>query len=120
MKITDYADEIKYTYIHKTTGDMRNWPVPDDLENWYKAPFTDETKSDQIWDDTLQQWVVCGEKHNVAIRNKRSIAYQRRADFLFMEWQYDEAIGAPSADEAKQKWINAVGAIKAAHPINDV
>lgn len=95
------------------------YPVPDDLDNWYSYEVTDLSELDgKQYDPSTGGLinVLLPIEETLALRKE---AYEKEADPLYLDAQYDIATGRKTQEEALQPWIDKVAEIKARFPITN-
>ena len=98
--MTDYAAVLTAKYpdalwtLNGDTYDGLNWIGPGDKPT--------EAELDAAWPQ------VNYDRQVAAVENARRADYEKQSDPLFFEWQ--------RGDGTEQAWLDAVAAVKAAHP----
>ncbi|AFC58278.1 hypothetical protein [Vibrio cholerae] len=105
--------------VYFLKSDLRTWqeyPVPDNLEDWYSYTTTDVNelygKQYDPITNTLQEIPTSREE----IIKLRQRAYKEEADPLYLNAQFDVMSGRASPEEAYRPWLAKVAEIKERFP----
>ncbi|MBG24044.1 MAG: hypothetical protein CMF22_11380 [Idiomarinaceae bacterium] len=67
-----------------------------------------------------KQFEECPVLWNRIMAARRKNAFEKEADPLYKEWQFDLMSGSDDADESKQKWLDKSKEIKERFPMKEV
>ncbi|ENM6374630.1 hypothetical protein [Vibrio parahaemolyticus] len=109
--------EERTVYFKKSnTQEWQEYPVPNDLENWYSFVTTDVSqlygKQYDPITNTLQDIPTSKEE----IIQLRQQAYREESDPLYLNAQFDVMSGRKTSEEAYQPWLEKVAEIKERYP----
>ncbi|EOG7622209.1 hypothetical protein ACLINM_003442 [Vibrio parahaemolyticus] len=110
--------EERTVYFKKSNPqEWQEYPVPEDLENWYSYVTTDVSqiygKQYDPTTNTLQE-ITMSREEIIELRQK---AYEEEADPLYLNAQFDVMSGRASPEEAYKPWLEKVAEIKERFPL---
>ena len=110
--------EVCAVYFSKgNLSEYQVFPVPEDLENWYKFEVTDMRDLKGMQYDPSTDSLVPYTPPNEFQTALRQEAYITEADPLYLAAQYDIRMGIKSEEEALKPWVDKVSEIKARYPL---
>ncbi len=104
--------------VYFKRSDLAEWqeyPIPEDLENWYPVVTTSSPFGKQYdpITNTLQEITKSREE----IIELRQQAYKEESDPLYLNAQFDVMSGRKTPEEAYQPWLEKVAEIKERFPL---
>ncbi|MGM6510877.1 hypothetical protein ABLB38_19980 [Vibrio parahaemolyticus] len=114
FEVPDGEERTVY-FKRSNLAEWQEYPIPEDLENWYpvvtaSSPFGKQY--DPIT-NTLQEITMSREE----IIELRQQAYKEESDPLYLNAQFDVMSGRRTPEEAYQPWLEKVAEIKERFPL---
>lgn len=113
------------TTVYVSKDNLANFlihPKPKDelLENYYitevDEEFINTLPLHYVYDPEKDSFVPCVERYNKRVISRRKQAYEKEADPLYKEWQFESSIGSDKAEEVRLTWLAKIEEIKQRHP----
>ncbi|HCM1516408.1 TPA: hypothetical protein N2918_002060 [Vibrio parahaemolyticus] len=115
----EQGDVCTVYFSKENPREYQIYPVPDDLENWYSYEVTCASELDGKQYDPSTNTLIDALIPLEEALLLRKEAYEKEADPLYLDAQYDIATGRKTSEEALKPWVEKVAEIKARFPINN-
>ncbi len=116
FEVPDGEERTVY-FKRSSLTEWQEYPIPEDLENWYPVVTTSSPFGKQYdpTSDTLQDISMTYEE----VTKLRQKAYKEEADPLYLNAQFDVLSGRVPPEEAYQPWLEKVAEIKERYPLTN-
>ncbi|HHC6468763.1 TPA: hypothetical protein ACN359_002118 [Vibrio parahaemolyticus] len=113
FEVPDGEERTVY-FKRSNLAEWQEYPIPEDLENWYEVVTTSSPFGKQFdpTTNTLQDIPTSRDE----IIQLRQQAYKEESDPLYLNAQFDVMSGRKTSEEAYQPWLEKVAEIKERFP----